>query len=582
MNDRSFVPTPSDFEQEFVFEVRGPRRGRAFARPARRRPPRPPRPRLPRRPRFPVRGRRLPWPAGAIFNLGLDEPVAQPEPEPTAYSPDTAEPEPEPSAGEPDASEWEVPAPVRTAQPEPKKTEVPFAPLPPPGSYWPVRTSHPQARLVSYRTIGGKIVGWPGRVFKAARKGKRNGVITARNHAGIDLFARPGDAVIACENGKVIDFSFFYNAKSGQRTYKILVEHSGVVVNYGEVSRDSFKRTGLKVGSPVRAGQVIGYVSDTKMLHFETYKRGTKSAYRWWKGESPPPRLLDPTRYLLHLAKYGAGAPSTSVQREASPVKGAKSPLVGEERTPAVLTQIVKVPLRAASTPEWRQWSAVYFPPAVNRNSRTIDVILYLHGHRTAIPGARRSIWAYLKHQCWPLREHLAASGKAAVLIAPTLDPWSKAPVLLKQGGLDRYLDAVLAATASYWSSGTAPAIRHIILAGHSGAGVLMRVLARSGNRYAALIKEVWGFDSTYSKDKDVDSTGWAAWAKAHPQSRLFIYYLRGTKTQDQAEKLRKRALPNVSVIASNAKARERIHAHFWVPIQHWGERIAASPHLRR
>jgi hypothetical protein len=272
----------------------------------------------------------------------------------------------------------------------------------------------------------------------------------------------------------------------------------------------------------------------------------------------------------------------TPVQSEASPIQGATSPVVGEERTPAALTQIVKVPLRAVSTPEWRQWSAVYFPPAVDRNSRTIDVILYLHGYRTAIPGDRQSIWAYLKHKCWPLREHLAASGKAAVLIAPTLGPKSQSAGLLERGGLDRYLDAVLAATASYWPSGVAPAIRNIVLAGHSGAGVPMRLLARSGNRYAALIKEVWGFDSTYSARENADSTGWAAWAQAHPQSRLFIHYLRGAPTQDQAEKLRKRALPNVSVIESNAKTREGIPAHYWVPIQHWGERLTGSPYLRR
>jgi hypothetical protein len=285
-------------------------------------------------------------------------------------------------------------------------------------------------------------------------------------------------------------------------------------------------------------------------------------------------------------SKLGYMPPSalrpTPAQSEVSPLQGATSPVVGEERTPAALTRIVKVPLRAVSTPEWRPWSAVYFPPAVDRASRTIDVVLYLHGYRTAIPGERQSIWAYLKHKCWPLREHLAASGKAAVLIAPTLGPKSQAAGLLEPGGLDRYLDAVLAATASYWSSGVAPAIRSIVLAGHSGAGVPMRVLARSGNRYAALIKEVWGFDCTYSATQNVDSTGWAAWARAHPQSRLFIYYLRGAPTQDQAEKLRRRALPNVSVIASNAKKRGDIHAHYWVPIQHWGERLAGSPYLQR
>jgi murein DD-endopeptidase MepM/ murein hydrolase activator NlpD len=195
------------------------------------------------------------------------------------------------------------------AVPEPAKTQVSFTPLPPPRSYWPVQTRHPSARVVSYRTTTGTIVGSPGRRFMASRKGERDGVRTARNHAGVDLFARVGDPVIACENGTITDFSFFYNAKSGQRTCKILVEHSGAVINYGEVAPDSFTRTRLKPGLSVRAGQVIGFVSDTGMLHFETYAPGTKTSFRWWTGDSPPPRLLDPTRYLLHLARHDVSAP---------------------------------------------------------------------------------------------------------------------------------------------------------------------------------------------------------------------------------------------------------------------------------
>ena len=286
--------------------------------------------------------------------------------------------------------------------------------------------------------------------------------------------------------------------------------------------------------------------------------------------------------YDRSIYDYASLVPTPAVLHETSPVKGAPSPIVGEEHTPPSLTQIVRVPLRGRSTPEWRQWTAVYFPPAVDRKSRAVDVILYLHGHRTAIPGVRRSIWAYLKHKCWPLREQLAATGKAAVLVAPTLGPKSESEALLGRGGLDKYLDAALAASASYGSGGTVPTIRNLILTGHSGAGVPMRVLARSGNRYAALIKEVWGFDSTYSAKHNVDATGWAAWARSHPDSRLYIYYLRGAPTQNQAKKLAHMALPNVSVIESNATVRDRIHPHYWVPIQHWGDRIAASPHLRR
>jgi hypothetical protein len=257
--------------------------------------------------------------------------------------------------------------------------------------------------------------------------------------------------------------------------------------------------------------------------------------------------------------------------------------VAGEERAPPTLTQFLRIPLRGASTPEWRQWTAIYFPPAVGRRRSTIDVILYLHGHRTSIPGSRRSIWAYLKHKCWPLREHLAATGKAAVLVAPTLGPKSEPGTLVQPGGLDRYLDQTLAGSIGYWDGGSVPALGRLILAGHSGAGSPMRLLADSSNRAASLIAEVWGFDCTYGIKHDADAKGWSMWARNHPRSRLFIYYLPGTRTQDQAVKLRDaaRGLSNVAVPESGAKSREGIHAHYWVPIQHWRERISESPHLR-
>jgi hypothetical protein len=278
---------------------------------------------------------------------------------------------------------------------------------------------------------------------------------------------------------------------------------------------------------------------------------------------------------------------ATTLEREApligeAPIaREAPKTVVGEERTPARLTMFVRAPLRAASTADWRQWSAVYFPPGVSPSSRTIDVILYLHGHRTGIPGARRTIWAYLKHKCWPLREHLAASGRAAVLIAPTLGPRSQSGTLLAPNGLDRYLEAVLSASRAYWTGNAVPEIRKIVLTGHSGAGAPMRLLANSTNAAAARIAEVWGFDCTYSARGNADATGWARWARSAPQSQLFLYYLRGAPTQNQAVRLRQARLPNVSIIESSATMREGIHPHYWVPIQHWGERLAASRALR-
>lgn len=216
---------------------------------------------------------------------------------------DEAESAPQKSVRRPSRRHVE-PVPVPLGDP------VPFAPSAPTGSYWPVRTSHRLGRLVSYLHASG-IVGWQGRMFMAKRSGKVGGRTRARWHAGIDLFANSNDVVVACEAGTIVDFSFFYKAKSGQRTFKLLVEHegSGIVVNYGEVRSDSLSRHGLRVGMRVKAGQPMAFVSDTQMLHVETYAMGTRSTHRWWKSDKSAPRaLLNPTRYLLALAEAGLPA----------------------------------------------------------------------------------------------------------------------------------------------------------------------------------------------------------------------------------------------------------------------------------
>ncbi|MCI5158211.1 MAG: hypothetical protein D3906_07165 [Candidatus Electrothrix sp. AUS1_2] len=189
-----------------------------------------------------------------------------------------------------------VPLPL----PVPVETPVQFALLPPIGSYWPVISSIKDARVVSYRGQRGTI-GSPGRMFLADR-GK------LRWHVGVDLFANINDVVVSCEDGKIIEFKPFYKAKSNQQTYSLLIQHdgSGVVANYGEITENSLRDNGLKTGSRVKAGQRIGFISDTGMLHFETYVTGTKKTHRWLKNNKfPPPALRNPTRYLLFLKEHG-------------------------------------------------------------------------------------------------------------------------------------------------------------------------------------------------------------------------------------------------------------------------------------
>lgn len=199
----------------------------------------------------------------------------------------------------------------------PGRAPVPFAPTPTAGSHWPVITEVEHRKLVSYiwKADGGssEFVGRPGRAFLAQRRTKRSGPFN-RWHVGVDLFARRGDTVVACEAGKIVGFRPFYKAATGQMTFRLLIHHpgSGIIANYGEVTGDSLTRNSLEVGSEIVPGQKIAFVSDTDMIHFETYtvgktKEECSETYRWMKAERrPPERLLNPTLYLMFLSENGA------------------------------------------------------------------------------------------------------------------------------------------------------------------------------------------------------------------------------------------------------------------------------------
>jgi murein DD-endopeptidase MepM/ murein hydrolase activator NlpD len=195
----------------------------------------------------------------------------------------------------------------------PESRPVPFAPVPVTGGFWPIVTSHPKGREVAFQGIDKKYRGNVGRRFLASRTDG------GRYHVGIDLWANHKDPIVACEDGTIVNFYHFYRS-----TYALLVEHKEVVINYGEVDKDSLKVNNLKIGDKVKAGQAIGLVGkmySSSMLHFETYVKGTKSNKRFQVGGQAPKELLNPTKYLLFLKQHGMqGMPST-IQ---SPVAGKK------------------------------------------------------------------------------------------------------------------------------------------------------------------------------------------------------------------------------------------------------------------
>ncbi len=213
------------------------------------------------------------------------------------------------------ASEYEAEAerfpPLPDGVVPPKPLGVPFAegaarPV------WPLRTRHPRRGVVSYRGVDGKARGNWARRFAAPRGGK-NGK-RGRNHAGIDLFANPGDAVLAVADGVVTAVQSFHLG-----SWAVFVDHGQVVVMYGEVEKRSWSLLGVSVGSRVKAGQPIAAVAcmardeegacTSHMLHVETYAPGTTRNQRWYAGDEAPPALRDPSLLLLHAAQEPSTPP---------------------------------------------------------------------------------------------------------------------------------------------------------------------------------------------------------------------------------------------------------------------------------
>jgi murein DD-endopeptidase MepM/ murein hydrolase activator NlpD len=158
--------------------------------------------------------------------------------------------------------------------------------------FWPVVTDNGQALVVCHRRRDRSVVGWPSRTFLADRQGGR------RYHVGIDLFCGHGDKVVAIADGTIVKFYPFYEG-----TNALLIDHDGVVINYGEVAPGSDREFGWQQGHRVTAGQMIARVGRLNMIHLEAYRPGTQANARWMQnGEAPPAVLRSPTRLLLGLA----------------------------------------------------------------------------------------------------------------------------------------------------------------------------------------------------------------------------------------------------------------------------------------
>jgi len=158
---------------------------------------------------------------------------------------------------------------------------------------WPLITNHSKEYVVSYRAVSGEYIGASGRRFMAHRSGDRF-------HVGVDLYCEPGDPVIACEDGTIVNLYHFYHG-----SYCMVVQcDSRLVINYAEVRNGSWEEFGIYEGSHISRGQPIARIGimsgGSSMLHFETYMPPTPKNQKYFGGNAGP--ILNPTYYLLLAA----------------------------------------------------------------------------------------------------------------------------------------------------------------------------------------------------------------------------------------------------------------------------------------
>lgn len=122
-------------------------------------------------------------------------------------------------------------------------------------------------------------------------------------HEGVDLRALPNTNVYACADGEV--YQVYANPRGHVYGIHVRIRHrDGYKTAYGHLARPL-----VRIGEPVRAGQVIGKADSTgasnaSHLHFLLKKDGATD-----RAETTYPRdIIDPTPYLIWPG--GAGAKS--------------------------------------------------------------------------------------------------------------------------------------------------------------------------------------------------------------------------------------------------------------------------------
>lgn len=268
----------------------------------------------------------------------------------------------------------------------------------------------------------------------------------------------------------------------------------------------------------------------------------------------------------------------------AAPTKGVTAPA---DTTIAGTTHYVSIDLGHSG--QAAPLTGIYVPEGF-RPGADVDVILFLHGHKTGYEGGSKMAidryWSPATKPAAPLREAVRDSGKNVILVAPTLGLRSEVSGLLESNALDGYLDRVLRelASTSSWQGRATPRLRHLVLSAHSGGGIgMLKIVQRADKAIQNNLRECWGYDCFYNPG--ADKPGWPKWARENPDKTMFGYYATEGSTKDPRVKIGPTStakyfeglrIPNLRMIPSKVKN------HFAPLALHVAERITGAAFLER
>jgi hypothetical protein len=186
---------------------------------------------------------------------------------------------------------------------------------------------------------------------------------------------------------------------------------------------------------------------------------------------------------------------------------------------------------------------AVFCPKAALGRA-DVDVLVFAHGLLGGCPPPNRGPAQFVTDAPFELGRIVDQSGRPAVLVVPLLDWGSPCGEVVFGHGRGRWhplgkpavLNAVVSevlAEVGRVQGANAPALRHLIVSGHSRAYDVLEPLAASrtdaamGQGPLTRLSQVWAFDTTYAGDV----SAWTDWLRPNSSLQLHLYYRAAAKS---------------------------------------------------